>query len=108
MKAKDLLVQSQKFYVESDLGLNREIQYVYADGTSVPVLKVFSNEIDINTIQGDKNYAKGILSNVFLPKEPTQNDRLKFSDEDGIWRVQSWRKQDGFYIIDITKKRYKV
>lgn len=108
MTATELLQDTQNFFVNSNLGAGRTVQYIHADGTNIPALKVFANEIDINKIKNDKSSAIATLSNVFLSQSPQEGDRVQFAGEDDVWRVRSWRPQDGAYIIEITSKRYKI
>lgn len=108
MNAQELLAESQTFFVNSGLGVSKTIKYVHDDGTIIPELKVFANEIDINKVKKDKSSAIATLANVYLSQKPVQGDRVQFSGETDVWRVQSWRPQDGAYILEITSKRYKT
>lgn len=108
MNASALLAKTQKFFVESGLGASTIIEYRYEDGTIIPALNVFASELDINKIKTEKSTAEATLTNVFLDKEPSQNDRIRFANSQDVWRVQSWSNQDGSYILNIAFKRYRV
>lgn len=108
MNAKELLYNSQKFYVESEHGDNSLIQYIYSDNTTVSDLKVFTDHSRNNELQKEANFSSCLLTNVILPKIPEQNDTVRITGDTRIWKVQSWRYSSGMYILDITAARRRV
>lgn len=107
MNANDLFFNSQKWFVESNLGTNDIISYVYEDNTRIDNLKVFINHISENENTGDKNLSKATLTNVILTDAPKQNDSVKLPNDNRWWKVQNWKKANNMYIIEITADRRK-
>lgn len=108
MNAKELLSNSQQFYVESNLGDNSSVKYTYLDNTVIDELKVFADHSSNNETQKESNSSSCVLTNVILPKAPSQNDSVQMVGDTRIWKVQSWKYASGMYILDITSGRRRI
>ncbi len=105
MTANKLLLDSQIWFVQSDLGANSTVSYIYEDGTRLDDLKVFISHNSENENTSKTNFSKATLTNVILNIPPKQNDSIKLPGDTRWWKVQEWRPKDGMYILDITADR---
>ena len=98
MTANQLLFNSQKFFVESDLSPNEK----------VTDLHVFINHITDNEKTTNTNLSKATLANVILANPPKQNDSVKLPNDSRWWKVQEWRIINDMYMIEITANRSRI
>ena len=109
MTANQLLFNSQKFFVESDLSPNDTIEYIYSDtNEKVKDLHVFINHITDNEKTTNTNLSKATLANVILANPPEQNDSVKLPNDSRWWKVQEWRRINDMYMIEITANRSRI
>ena len=109
MTANQLLFNSQKFFVESDLSPNDIVEYIYSDtNEKVTDHHVFINHITDNEKTTNTNLSKATLANVILANPPKQNDSVKLPNDSRWWKVQEWRRINDMYMIEITANRSRI
>lgn len=109
MTANQLLFNSQKFFVESDLSVNDIIEYRYTESNiAITDLHVFINHTTENDTTSDTNLSRATLTNVILDTPPKQNDSVKLPNDSRWWKVQEWRRINDMYMIEITANRSRI